>query len=462
VADILARHPELDARGLVARLASLAEVGFKGDVNPGGERSGVQVMTIHASKGLEFDAVMVLGFTQSNLPGRDRWSADIPDQLLAEVLPRGREAHIAEARRLTYVAMTRARRHLVLCTHRVSASGAAQRPSPFFEEAAAGVGDPSPMEVGASPDRALLAEVGRRHHEFEQASLQAARAVAADAPDAAHLLQEARHAADALVEARAQAMRPRRRSEAPSSPPRPARPGVTISPTDIERYRTCPLAFRFARVDRVPQRPSPARAVGVAAHAALEAHHRPGNAGGDGASLVQRFTRELTRSGVAGTPEGTQALARAQEWFPKYHDRTARMARTTVSVERPFSLQLGPHVVRGRIDRLDEHPGGGHQIVDYKTGRPPGDAGRNDEEIVLRLYLAGAYESFQAQPRGATLEYVLDGQMRQVSAEPGEVRFALDRARTIAEGIAAEEFEPTPGWACRTCDFSLICPAQDR
>jgi DNA helicase-2/ATP-dependent DNA helicase PcrA len=461
-ADILRRHPDLDVAGLVARLTALAEVGFRGDVNPGGERAGVQVMTIHASKGLEFDAVFVLGLTQSNLPGRDRWSVDIPDQLLAEVLPRGREAHVAEARRLTYVAMTRARRHLVLCTHRFSGSGAAQRPSPFYEEAAAGVGGAASAEVGESLDRALLDEVGRRHHAFEQASLRAARAIAEEAADAETLAHEARRAADALVGARADAMRPVRRPEISASAPRAVRPGVTISPTDIERYRTCPLAFRFAKIDRVPQRPSPARAIGIAAHTAFEAHHRPGNEGGDADSLVARFARELARLGVAATPEAQQALERAREWFPKYHERTARMARPTVAVERPFTLTLGPHVVRGRIDRLDAHPGGGHQIVDYKTGRPPGDAGRNDEEIVLRLYLAGAYEAFDARPRGATLEYVLDGQMRQVSAEPGEVRFALDRARTIADGIAAGEFEPTPGGACRSCDFALICPAQDR
>jgi DNA helicase II / ATP-dependent DNA helicase PcrA len=462
VLDILHRHHDLDAQALVARLTALADVGFKGDVNPGADREGVQLMTIHASKGLEFDAVFVLGLVQSNLPGRDRWSADIPDQLLAEVLPRGREAHIAEARRLTYVAMTRARRHLVLCTHRASESGAAQRPSPFYEEAAEAVGNPPAREVGASPDRAVLERVGSRHQAFEQASLVAARAVADGAADAAERVEQARQAADALVQARADAMRAPAVAEPPVSPVRPSRPGVTISPTDIDRYRTCPLAYRFARVDRVPQRPSPARAIGVAAHTAFEAHHRPGVTGADGATLVARFEAELTRSGVAGTPEGKQALLRAQEWFPKYHERVSRMARTTVSVERPFSLRLGQHVVRGRIDRLDAHPGGGHQIVDYKTGRPPGDAGRGDEEIVLRLYMAGAHESFQAEPRGATLEYVLDGTMRQVSAEMGEVRFALDRARSIADGISAQEFEPTPGWACRTCDFALICPAQDR
>ena len=140
-------------------------------------------MTIHQAKGLEFDAVFVVGMTRANFPGKDRGEIDIPDQLLPEVLPRARDAHVAESRRLAYVAMTRARRHLVLCTLAAGASGIAQAPSPFFEEAQAAVGAEI-AEVGDAPERALLAAVGRARETAEQASLRAARAVAEGAADA--------------------------------------------------------------------------------------------------------------------------------------------------------------------------------------------------------------------------------------------------------------------------------------
>jgi hypothetical protein len=38
----------------------------------------------------------------------------------------------------------------------------------------------------------------------------------------------------------------------------------------------------------------------------------------------------------------------------------------------------------------------------------------------------------------------------------------MEHIRDVADGISAGAFVPNPGWACRTCDFSLICPAQDR
>ncbi|MDX6645824.1 MAG: ATP-dependent helicase UvrD/PcrA [Miltoncostaeaceae bacterium] len=461
--DLCQRDRALDAVGLARRLAGLAAVGYRGDGGAPARRLGVQVMTIHQAKGLEFDAVHVIGLVASGLPGRDRSRIDIPDALLQESLPRGRDAHVAEARRLCYVAMTRARTHLVLCTFRAGERGSRQQPSPFWEEARRALGGPEPIEVGAAPEQGLLEAIGQRREAFEQRSLRAAAALAEGLPEDDAGLEAALEAARELVLARAAALRGPAPIAVPANPPaRPARPGVTLTATDVLRYRSCPLAYRFARVDRVPERPAPARAIGVAAHAALEAHHRPGGEPGDGARLVARFASELSRRGVADLPEARQALERGREWLPRYHERTVRMRARTLAVERDFTMTIGPHRLRGRVDRIDRHAGGGDQLVDYKTGRQPGPGGEEEQDLVLRLYLAGAREAWGAPARGATLEYVLDGGTRQLHPEPAELALALEEARTVADGIAAGNFEPRPSWACRSCDFALICPAQDR
>ncbi|WP_217914576.1 ATP-dependent helicase [Miltoncostaea marina] len=460
--EIAERDPGLDAAGLAATLGGLAEIGYRGEGVAPRERIGVQVMTVHQAKGLEFDAVFVVGMTRATLPGSDRGRVDIPDALLPEALPRGRDAHVAEARRLVYVAMTRARRHLVLCTHAVNAAGVAQAPSPFFEEALAAVGG-AVEEVGEAPERAVLAAVGERREAFERASVRAARAAAAGDPDEAERLAEAQAAAADLVAARAAALRPPQPAPPVPAPPRPARPGLELSPSAVELYRGCPLRYRYAMVDRVPAPPSVARAIGVAAHAALEAHYRPGGTGGDGEALVRRFAVELRREGVAATAEGRQALARARERFPEYHERTLRSRTRPVAVERPFTLTVGPHRVHGRVDRIDAHPAGGHQLIDYKTGRPPAAGSRgDDDDLVLRLYLLGAREAWGIEPRGATLVHVLDGDTRGVHPDAGDDAACVEAVREAADGIAAARFEPRTSWACRTCDFAAICPAQDR
>jgi len=60
------------------------------------------------------------------------------------------------------------------------------------------------------------------------------------------------------------------------------------------------------------------------------------------------------------------------------------------------------------------------------------------------------------------LEYILDGGYTPVHPDGQDRAEAMERIRDVADSISAGEFEANPGWACRTCDFNLICPAQDR
>jgi DNA helicase II / ATP-dependent DNA helicase PcrA len=96
----------------------------------GAERRGVHLLTLHRAKGLEFDAVFLPRVEERELPAR----------------PAKTEEEIAEERRLLYVALTRAKRHLA-----VTWSG---RPSRFLAEL--GV-EPSPPRREPEPDGPLYA-----------------------------------------------------------------------------------------------------------------------------------------------------------------------------------------------------------------------------------------------------------------------------------------------------------------
>lgn len=80
----------------------------------------------------------------------------------------------------------------------------------------------------------------------------------------------------------------------------------------------------------------------------------------------------------------------------------------------------------------------------------------------MRLYLAGAREAWQVEPRVATLEYILEGENRRENPDGTEIAAAVDLAHATLDEIAAGRFAPHPSWACRTCDYRLLCPAMDR
>jgi DNA helicase-2/ATP-dependent DNA helicase PcrA len=429
------------------------------------ERTGVQVSTIHQSKGLEFDAVFVVGLVESRMPGRDRHHSDIPDALLPEMIQRGRDAHIAEKRRLAYVALTRARRFLYLTTYELG-ERTRQRPSRFFDDAREALGGVEPQRVGQDRDAETLARVATARTAFDQAAHAAVVAIADRAAETGERVSAAHQALDEWIGARACVLTGT--EPVPPPPPPPVSPpAIDISPSDLQTYRTCPLRFRFARVDRIPQPQRPGGLIGTAAHLALEAHYRPGSEGGDGDALVARFEGQLQRLGVADTAEGEQALRRARDHMPAYHERVLRGGSTPVGVERKFTLPLGRHTVRGRVDRMDRHPSGGFQLIDYKTGRPPGGGGVGDEDLVLALYIHAAQElqagrTHAAKIQGARLDYVLDGESRVFDPDPAELATLVEDAGLLADRAASGDFAPRPGWHCESCDFQLLCPARDR
>src|SRR6266852_258995 len=69
----------------------------------------------------------------------------------------------------------------------------------------------------------------------------------------------------------------------------------------------------------------------------------------------------------------------------------------------PFETKVGDRLVRGRIDAIfADDPGGGFDVVDWKTGRPP-MPGRPERAVAVQL---AAYRLAWAALAGVPVEQV--------------------------------------------------------
>ncbi len=451
-ADFVGLDGQTDLGAFLASLdaAEKAEDGY--DIGVPSAADAVKLMTVHAAKGLEWDVVAVPGLSKGVFPssrGTSPWpwrAEALPGELRgdrddlpvwSDPTPAGcraykaefRQVQAAEERRLAYVAVTRAR-EVLLCSGfwwSATAQKVLTPQSEFFLEveqtaaAGAGVVEPSAPLPAAGESNPLLsgdrvadvawppapvispavvwAAQAVRELLAEPASALAAppaRVAAASStqvPAASAAADQKRidgwrRDAELLMRER-HAGRGRREVELPQ----------TLSVSDLIEVAHDPGAYA-ARVARpMPVAPAPAARRGTSFHAWAE--QRSGGRALLGPDDLPGASDESVA--VAG-----DELRTLQDAFLS----TSWAAREPAAVEVEFELVIGRVLVRGRIDAVFRRPGGGYDVVDYKTGgRPSGDAARS-AAIQLACYREAWADIAGVAPEevGAAFLYVREGE----------------------------------------------------
>jgi DNA helicase II / ATP-dependent DNA helicase PcrA len=495
------RAPLASAREFARSVAAVAEYGLREQEEPELDGGGdlIHVLEAQDAAGFEVEHAYVLGLHA----GLAAPAAEpVPDELLHEPLPADDgPRQLAALRALLYVALTRAHKRVVLSYAATGEQGAASAPCAPVEGARQLTGGRwetveeelfGPAEGLHSTYRLLrdellegTARAGSRLAELRfDTDLDVSHAVVRylELLKLAALIArpEGQGVAEALHDVNARILQAvtaeqreiftssalddyllgadrdeRRRAQVIAARDEPSLEaflprrgdGVILSASDIDAYRACPLRYKFV------------------VHQVLERFHagREGEPLGSLASLLGLLDAGWRRGGFGDSEEERQLRGKAAEALARYHERALEEDCQPIWFERQFTFKLGPHLLRGRVDRVDRLPGGEYELIDYKTGRAKTPAQLRDD-VQLSLYAVGAREAWSLESSRQSYYYVLDDEKVTVPAEEGDRgEWIRAVAVQVAEGILAQEFEPTPSRdACLICDYRLICPAVER
>lgn len=391
----------------------------------------VNVMTVHASKGLEFRFVFLVNLVEQRFPSQC-CSDPIPihDELIKEKYNEEGNPHIEEERRLFYVAMTRAKEGLFMFSAEDYGGIRKRKPSRFIQDAQLN-------QHARIPDKRKFTE-GLIPEETKKT----------DDEDYSRIQDTSKFT-----------------------------PG-TLSFTQLAAFTSCPLQYKFSHILKVPVFGRYQMSFGKTMHNSLQRFVERYVVASQAAQATL-FEALQTANTVIPSFDVLKEIYEASwidEWYPNdrvreeyrqrgleslkafYGDLLERQPQVAL-IEKGFTLKIGDVTVKGRIDRIDQIDDG-FEIIDYKTGSPKTHEKIGwQEKRQLILYALAAERCFDPPLKVTKLTYHYLEDNSLVSFEPSQEdmeKLQEEILDTVAR-MKVSDFKATPGWNCKFCDFRDIC-----
>lgn len=390
------------------------------------EDDSVSILTIHASKGLEFPVVFVVNMVTQRFPSTQRKEQiPIPDGLIKEELPTG-DFHLQEERRLCYVAITRAKSHLILTTSDFYGDGKRQRKiSPFVSEILGP--DYEKLNLSATTKQLSLLEM----------SVPQSKAIKNDTP--------------------------------------PLRIDY-LSYSQIQTFITCPLHYKAKYILNIPTPPSAPSSFGNTIHLTFKDFYNQVSRQTN-ISTSEKFTelildiyqKDWSPVGYSSKEYEREYFQKGKKYLQDFINEEFDPLKLPIKLEEPFTIPIvskdGTRMIKigGKMDRVDLLSDGSIEIIDYKTSHEAMDQKEADNGLQLSFYALAA-TTIPTQPFGKdpdqvtlTLYYFETKEKIKTTRTRQQLESAKEEIFEFAEKITNSEFKCSNSPLCNSCDFHQLC-----
>lgn len=293
--------------------------------------NGINFLTAHGSKGLEFEHVFLIGCSKKIWDGKGRnYGFSYPDTLTQA--PDDEIAQKEESRRLFYVAITRAKQCLSISYASKDKGGKDQEASQFVGEILADTD--LRVQYPQVNENAMNEFIATQFSETDHPKVE--------------LLDK--NYINLLLQ------------------------NYTLSVTHLSNYLDCPLRFYFQCLIRVPSGKSPSATFGQAVHWALNKAFKMLKDDGNDFPFTEDFMKEfrwyMRRNRDSFTKEEFKLrMDYGEKILPAYYNQNIEVWNKVAVTERSIkNVEVEGVPIKGNLDKV-EFNGKQVTVVDYKTGK---------------------------------------------------------------------------------------------
>jgi DNA helicase II / ATP-dependent DNA helicase PcrA len=435
VKDETHRNSSLNLQGFVNLIEMMEKESISLPlVQVSGSDKGINLMTAHGSKGLEFEYVFIAGCNAASWEKKRKPGGGykLPDTMFSSQATANDEE---ELRRLFYVALTRAEQHLYISYSKFKNDGKELEPSMFIAE----IQDEHTLSLEKMIiDTDVIAEFAALN--FSVAQAPEIEKIEADFIN--RILEK-----------------------------------FAMNVTALNNYLKCPLEFYFKNLIRIPSPRNEATEFGSAVHYALEKLFRKMQDGGKEKfpakdEFVADFEWYLNRHRESFTKEQfARRKEYGQEVLSNYYDKYIDSFVKIVAIERRIRTVYNNIPLRGALDKL-EFDGKSVNVVDYKSGDPdkgiPKTKGPSEKEpnggdywrqAVFYKILVDNYEQKDWKVVSTEFDFIEPDKKKNYRREkkvitPADITTVTQQITTTWEKIQNRDFYTGCGKEdCHWCNF---------
>ena len=409
---------------------------------PAGSANAVQMMTVHAAKGLEVPVAFILSVASRRFPHSEQKPVIEFPESLRKGPPPPANIHEQEERRLLYVGLTRAEDRLYVS----SVAKPGKKPSVFVSDLTSNLAvearDMERVQVLEAPPEAVQTPRTEAPSPERPSARPPQGSLFGEATDGPAIYPPL-----AAWAGRTSMIKPEEK--------------LQLSASALETYDTCPQKFMFSHYLKIPTGPQPALTFGNIMHQCVRRYFEMRRQGPVSFEPLQAYFEQIWKG--AGFEDDYQEQAYKKAGLEQLRGFVSRHESVTLlplAAEAHFSLDLGDVLLEGRIDQINPLPEQSVELVDYKTGRPPSQKDA-DKSLQLSVYALAARDHLHLNPTRLTFYSLTNNEPVRTVRTPKALDLVVSEIREVAAQIRKQLFPPKPGFACKFCDYELICPAHE-
>ena len=248
---------------------------------------------------------------------------------------------------------------------------------------------------------------------------------------------------------------------------------MTLSPSRVSSFTSCPMQFRFSSIQKLPEPPGVATTKGTIVHRALEllfvrptTDRTPASLAVDLAAALAEYSTHPDYIGLhLDAAAAASFRSECETLIEKYFAMEDPTAVREIGLELWMTADVDNLQLRGIIDRLELDDHGGLVVTDYKTGRAP--SGRFEQKSLagVHFYAFLCEQVFGVIPSKIRLMYLKSGETIETVPTPQSVKFITTRTKAVWSAVeracATGDFRPNQSTLCNWCSFKRWCPAFD-